>query len=220
MSDLTIQLEAYSAPIRKQKIFCVGDINIMDKMYHGIFNMYSEELLRRHKVVIVFSDTYIKHQPKNLKNIFIDATFRIRDNQDLRLAYTYIQHCIKPLIVIWYGNDIPNVIYQNKEDITLITGGLVPNNQNTSIFFSTKSSYNEVYSILKSKMKDIDFKTILNETKASDVSLVWSSIGESNKDGSLYWFDYNTIKGVQPEINYAQASEYLRNLADVLDIKE
>jgi hypothetical protein len=220
MSELTIQLEAYSAPIRKQKIFCVGDLNIIDKTMYGVFNMYSDELLRRHKIVFVFSDIYIKHQPKTFKHIFIDATFRIRDNQDLRLAYTYIQHCIKPLIIVWYGNDIPNPIYTNKDDITLISGGAMPNNNYTSIFFSTKSTYNEVYSILQHKMKDIDFKTILNETKASDVSLIWSSIGESNKEGSLYWFDYNNIKTMQPVIDYAQASEYLRNLADVLESKE
>jgi hypothetical protein len=69
-------------------------------------------------------------------------------------------------------------------------------------------------------MKDIDTKTILNEIKASDVSLAWSSVGESDKRGSLYWFDFNSIKSSQPNINYAQASEYLRNLADALENRD
>jgi hypothetical protein len=220
MSESTIQLEAYSIPIRKQKIFCVGDLYNLDKSYNYLLHLYSEEVLRRNKIVVIFSDTFLKHQPKYLKNIYIDAIFRIRETQDLRLAYTYIQNCSKPLIVLWYGYDIPAAIFQSKDDITLIAGGTFPRNDFNSIFWSTKASYDEVSVILGSKMKDIDTKTILNETKASDVSLVWSSIGESEKRGSLYWFDFNSIKSSQPSINYAQASEYLRTLADALESRE
>jgi hypothetical protein len=219
MSELTIQLEAYSIPIRKQKIFCVGDLYSLDKSYNSLLQLFSEEVLRRNKIVVVFSDTFLKHQPKYLKNTYIDAIFRIRETQDLRLAYTYIQNCSKPLIVLWYGYDIPSPIFQSKDDITLISGGTYPKNEYSTIFWNTKSSHDEVVAILSSKMKDVDTKTILNETKASDVSLVWSSVGESDKRGSLYWFDFNSIKNYQPNINYAQASEYLRNLADVLESK-
>lgn len=217
MSESTIQLEAYSIPIRKQKIFCVGDLYSLDKSYNSLLQLFSEEVLRRNKIVVVFSDTFLKHQPKYLKNTYIDAIFRIRETQDLRLAYTYIQNCSKPLIVLWYGYDIPSPIFQSKDDITLIAGGTYPKNEYSTIFWNTKSSHDEVVAILSSKMKDIDTKTILNETKASDVSLVWSSVGESDKRGSLYWFDFNSIKNYQPTINYAQASEYLRNLADALE---
>jgi len=219
MSESTIQLEAYSIPIRKQKIFCVGDLYSLDKSYNSLLQLFSEEVLRRNKIVVVFSDTFLKHQPKYLKNTYIDAIFRIRETQDLRLAYTYIQNCSKPLIVLWYGYDIPSPIFQSKDDITLISGGTYPKNEYSTIFWNTKSSHDEVVAILSSKMKDVDTKTILNETKASDVSLVWSSVGESDKRGSLYWFDFNSIKNYQPNINYAQASEYLRNLADVLESK-
>jgi len=220
MSESTIQLEAYSIPIRKQKIFYVGDLYSLDKSYNSLLNLFSEEVLRRNKIVVVFSDTFLKHQPKYLKNTYIDAIFRIRETQDLRLAYTYIQNCSKPLIVLWYGYDIPSPIFQSKDDITLIAGGTYPKNEFSTIFWNTKSSHDEVISILSSKMKDIDTKTILNETKASDVSLAWSSVGESDKRGSLYWFDFNSIKSYQPNINYAQASEYLRNLADALENRD
>jgi hypothetical protein len=223
MAD-TIHLEAYPVNIRKQKIYCVGDINTLDKMYYGLFNIYSEEMLRRHKVVFVFSDIYLKHNPKWLNKIQYDVIFRVKENKDLQLAYTYIQHCSKPLIILWYSNEIPNIIFQNinasKDDITLITGGTFPKHDYTSIFFSTKSTYEEVYNIVSLKKKNIDIKSLVNETKASDVSLVWSSIGESDKQGSLYWIDYNSIKNIVPTINYAQASEYLRNIADVLELKD
>jgi hypothetical protein len=182
--------------------------------------MYCDEVLRRNKTVVIFSDSYLKHQPKFLKTACIDATFRVRDTQDLRLAYTFIQNTSKPLIVIWYGVSIPNAIFELKDDITLITGGLMPKHEYTSIFWNISSSYNDVNSIIGNKMKDADIKTILNETKASDVTLAWSSIGDMDKSGSLYWFDLNSIKDIIPSINYAQASEYLRTLADVLEFKE
>ena len=220
MSDSTIQLEAYSIPIRKQKIFCVGNLKHIDKTFHSLLQVYSEEVLRRNKIVVIFSDSFLKHQPKFLRSTFVDATFRIRDTQDLRLAYTFIQNTSKPLIVLWYGSSIPNIIFDTKEDITLLVGGLMPKNEYTSIVWNTSSSYDEVHSIIGLKLKDIDVKTILNETKASDVSLVWSSLGDLDKRGSLYWFDLNSGKDLQSSINYTQASEYLRTLADALDIIE
>jgi len=220
MSESTIALEGYSIPIRKQKIYCVGELNHIDKSVNTLYTMYCDEVLRRNKTVVIFSDSYLKHQPKFLKSAFIDATFRVRDTQDLRLAYTFIQNTSKPLIVIWYGVSIPNAIFELKDDITLITGGLMPKHEYTSIFWNISSSYNDVNSIIGNKMKDADIKTILNETKASDVTLAWSSIGDMDKSGSLYWFDLNSIKDIIPSINYAQASEYLRTLADVLEFKE
>jgi hypothetical protein len=217
MSDSTIHLEGYSSNLRKQKLYCFGDISILDKMYAGLLNMYSEEVLKSHKIVVLFSDSYVKHNPKWLRNIFIDALFRIKDSKDLQLAYTYIQHCAKPLIIVWYCSDIPQIIFNNlnstKEDITLITGGLNPKYDYSSIFFTTKTTYDEINLVLSPRIKNIDIKSVLNETKASDVSLVYNS-------GSLYWFDYNSIQGMAPIINYKQASDYLRSLADALELKE
>jgi hypothetical protein len=59
----------------------------------------------------------------------------------------------------------------------------------------------------------MDLKLIIQECKASEVSLVWS------KD-SLSWFDFNSVKNSGPHINYTHASEYLRTLADALESKE
>ena len=219
----TIHLEGYSLPLRRQKVFCVGDINTIDKLYFGLYNMYNEEVLKRNKIILIFSDNYLKHNPKWIRNIYCDAIFRIKEAKDLQLAYTYIQHCFKPALIIWYANELPQMLFNSlnnsKDDITLITGGMnTPKYDYSSIFWSTKSSYEEVANIINTKMKNIDIKTILQETKGSDVSLVWSSIGESDKKGSLYWFDYNSIKTNIPSINFVQASEYLRNLADILEI--
>lgn len=208
----TIHLEAYSVPLRKQKIYCMGDINSLDKMFYELFNTYSEEVLRR-KVLIVFSDAYVKHTPKWLKNVYYDAIFRTKEARDLQLVYTYIQNITKPLLIVWYSNEIPQVIYQNirqaKDDITLITGSSTSSKyEYTSVFFTMKSTYEEVSAAIGGTK--IDIKSMLSETKASNVSLVWH-------EKALYWID---LTSTPPTINYGQASEYLRNLADVLELKE
>ena len=208
----TIHLEAYSVALRKQKIYCMGDINSLDKMFYELFNTYSEEVLRR-KVLIVFSDAYVKHTPKWLKNVYYDAIFRTKEARDLQLVYTYIQNITKPLLIVWYSNEIPQVIYQNirqaKDDITLITGSSTSSKyEYTSVFFTMKSTYEEVSAAIGGTK--IDIKSMLSETKASNVSLVWH-------EKALYWID---LTSTPPTINYGQASEYLRNLADVLELKE
>ena len=217
-------MEGYPHPIRKQKIYVIGDTAVLDTYFQGIFKTYSDELLHRHKVVLIFSDTYVKHQPRWCKTIFSDAVFRIRDNQDLRLAATYIQHTSKPLLVVWYGSDIPPVMLQNllqsKEDITFLTGGTnIVKQDYTSVFWNIRTPYDDIYSTAVSKMgvemlRDLDLKTVVQECKGSGVSLVWSSFRESDKKGALYWYDLHTPQVVIPP----QASEYLRTLADALEL--
>jgi len=218
MSD-TINLEAYSLPLRKQQIYCMGDLQSLDKMFHELFNTYSDEVLRRNKVLFVFSDIYLKHTPKWLKNIYYDSIFRIKEAKDLQLTYTYIQNCTKPLLIIWYSSEIQHVIFQNikqaKDDITLISGSsAITKYDYTSIFFNTKTIYEELNACLAYRTKDIDLRSLLTETKASNVSLVWLA---EEKKGSLYWID---LSPTVPTINYTQACEYLRSLADVLETKE
>lgn len=229
MAD-TIHLEGYSAPLRKQKLFCISEsAQHLDIMYQGLYKTYSEEVLRRNKLVVIFSDIYVKHHPKWLDHYHVDAQYRIRDNNDLRLAATFIQHTSKPLSIIWYGHDLPMSLFNiwsashHKDDITLITGGsTITRADYTSIFWSTKSSYDDIHSVVLYKMgpKNMDLKLIIQECKASEVSLVWSLFGESDKTGSLFWFDFNSVKNTGPHINYTQASEYLRTLADALESKE
>ena len=214
----TIHLEAYALALRKQKIYCMGDLNSLDKMFYELFNTYSDEVLRRSKVLFIFSDMYVKHTPKWLKNVYYDAIFRTKEAKDLQMAYNYIQHSTKPILIVWYSSEIPLVILQNikvsKEDITLICGSSsTPKYEYTSLFFTTKTTYEELHAALANRMKDMDIKSLLTETKASNVSLVWNG---DDKNGSLYWID---LTPAVPSINYEQASEYLRTLADVLETK-
>lgn len=224
MTD-TIHLEGFSENLRKQKIYCVGDIQSLDKMIFGLYTNYNEEVIHRTKTILILSDNYIKHNPKYLKNMYFDVIYRIKETRDLQLAYTYIQHCTKPLLIIWYTNDIPQSIFNSlnntKDEITLIASGIQsPKQPYSSVFWSTKSTFDDVHSFLSLRTKDLDIRTILNETKANEVSLVWCSNGTSDKKGSLYWFDFGATKSLVPNINYVQASEYLRTLADALELKD
>ena len=224
MTD-TIHLEAFSEHLRKQKIYCVGDIQSLDKMMFGLYTTYNEEVIYRTKTIIILSDNYIKHNPKFLKNTLFDVIYRIKDTKDLQLAYTHIQHCTKPLFIVWYTNDLPQTVFNalnnSRDDITLIAGGTQsPKQSYSSVFWSTKSTYEDVYPFVSPRTTSLDIRTILNETKASDVSLVWCSNGTSDKSGSLCWFDFGATKSLVPNINYVQASEYLRTLADALELKE
>jgi hypothetical protein len=59
-------------------------------------------------------------------------------------------------------------------------------------------------------------KSVLKETQGSELGLVWSSIGESDKRGFLYWFDPS--EGVTGSAMYSkeEAVEILRSIADSL----
>ena len=71
MSD-TINLEGYSLPLRKQKIFCISEsTQSLDIMFQGLYKQYSEEVIRRNKVICFFSDIYMNHHPKNFQQQLI-----------------------------------------------------------------------------------------------------------------------------------------------------
>ena len=65
-----------------------------------------------------------------------------------------------------------------------------------------------------STLAKYNLRSVLKEIKASEVGLVWSSIRESDKHGSLYWFDPN--EGITQESLYSlkDAADILRTVAD------
>ena len=58
-------------------------------------------------------------------------------------------------------------------------------------------------------------RTVLKELRGSDVGLVWSAIGETDKRGSLYWLDPSEGVGSVP-LDTREAAETLRAVADML----
>jgi hypothetical protein len=57
--------------------------------------------------------------------------------------------------------------------------------------------------------------TVLKEVRGSELGLVWSSIGESDKKGFLYWFDPS--EGATGSIySLEESADLLRAIADSL----
>jgi hypothetical protein len=57
--------------------------------------------------------------------------------------------------------------------------------------------------------------SVLKEIRGSELGLVWSTIGESDKKGSLYWFDPS--EGTSDKLYSMQESaDLLRSIADSL----
>jgi hypothetical protein len=57
-------------------------------------------------------------------------------------------------------------------------------------------------------------KSVLKEIQASELGLVWSSIGESDKKGSLYWFDPSEGSTGSNLYSREETVELLRSIAD------
>ena len=66
----------------------------------------------------------------------------------------------------------------------------------------------------QNKLRSMNLRSILPELKTAKASLVWSTIDETERAGSLYWFD--TMDGQPPEDlwNPMETSMFLHDLAD------
>ena len=150
-----------------------------------------------------------------------DAVFHLRDVQDLKLALTYIQHCGKPVRVVWAGTEPSGSVLQTLlkyDQLTLVgIGERTPVSLEwQAIFWSPDSSFEELESGVGARMGATGtLRSVSKELRASEVGLVWSSIGESEKKGCLYWYDpAEGASGTQ--FDPREAAEVLRQVADSL----
>jgi hypothetical protein len=157
-----------------------------------------------------------------------DATFIIRDNQDIRLALTYVMNAAKPTRVVWAGGEPPAAVFQylSKQDaISLIGFGVnAPRSTEWDAIFWKGVDAEDIEPLLHQRLgiqvtERYHLKTVLKELKSSDLSLVWSSIGESDKRGSLYWFDPSEGSSQSAAYSYEDAADILRTIADSLSAR-
>jgi len=64
------------------------------------------------------------------------------------------------------------------------------------------------------KTEKYHVSSVLKEIQSSELGLVWSSIGESDKTGSLYWFDPSEGSGASSLYSREETVELLRSIAD------
>ena len=195
MSD-TVRLEGFAAPLKGQRLWVCGSAETLGQQVQGRLAVLEEELLNRGRKVLVMQN--VKDIPMMWMNkVQWDATFRIKETQDLRLALTYIQNAVRPVRVVWVGDEPPAAVLTaiNSPEITFIGAGIsTPRLPWTAIFWHTTTEQTKIEEGLMPRLGSqglhaLNLSSVLRELKASQVGLVWSSIGETEKTGSVYWYD-------------------------------
>jgi NAD(P)H-dependent FMN reductase len=155
----------------------------------------------------------------------------VRDVADLKLALTHIQHAGRPVRVVWFGGEPQAAVMSSlgrMEGVTLLalmerapstTGG----DAWQAIFWAPDAGQEDVEAAVGARMGSGavggQLRAVLKELRASNVGLIWSSIGESDRRGSLYWYDPQEESDLQPVVDFVEAADMLRRVADVLVAK-
>jgi hypothetical protein len=220
-----VRLEGFSAPLKGQKIWICGTRDTLGKQILNRLATLEEELLNRgRKVLIIQNQRDISLRWS--QSIQWDAIFRIRDALDLRLAATYIQNANKPVRVVWIGDEPPSALMtaMSSNDITFIVASTQnPRATWNAIFYHPTLSQSFIEDGLtprmgQSQVQKLNIHSVLRELQASDVGLVWSSIGESDKSGSVYWNDLeDTATSIQ--FDPREAIDHLKEVSEFLKAK-
>jgi hypothetical protein len=151
-----------------------------------------------------------------------DAVFKVRDALDLRLALTYIANASKPLRIIWLGDEPTQAILSKlhvPESTFLGFGNSKPQQSWDCIFFSGLLDKGKIEDALmtrtgSAKLSHFNLQSVMPELRAAKAGLVWSSIGESERSGHLYWYDISEGEPPSEPFDMTEASHFLRELAD------
>jgi hypothetical protein len=212
----TVRVEGFNSSLRGRKFWIVGDEQFIANRLHVV----EQELLGRGRKVLIIADGR-NHMPRWSKERDWDAVFRIKDANDLRLALTYLTNGTKPLRVVWLGDE-PAPVLQSKlpNDLTFFGFGTShPRNDWDGIFFSGQLDAHRIEEALLSRMgssrlAQLNLKSVVPEIRAAKAGLVWSSIDETEKAGSVYWYDIAEGEAPEKVMNMAEAAEFLREIAD------
>ena len=217
MSEV-IHLEGFESSIRGKKIWVIGDESLALRR----LNISVTENLGRGRTVCII-DSH-RTLPKSFQKFSWDALFKLKDQQDIRLALTYITNATKPIHIVWVGEEIQAAVFQKLLEPTMTVIGLgsrthVPIQPWNAIFFPSDMNSQQVEEMLISRvgpnaLRTMNLRSILPELKTAKASLVWSNIDEAERSGSLYWFD--TMDGQPPDElwNPHETAGFLRDLAD------
>lgn len=219
-----VRLEGFSAPLKGQKLWICGTRDSLGAQILNRLAALEEELLNRGRKVLII---------QNQKDISLrwsqqiqwDATFRIKDAQDLRLAATYIQNAAKPIRVVWIGDEPPSALMTamaSNEITFLVASTQNPRATWNAIFYHPTLLQTFIEEGLtprmgSSQVQKLNIHSVLRELQASDVGLVWSSIGETDKSGGVYWNDLEDTTNVP--FDPREAIDHLKEVSAFLKAK-
>lgn len=221
MSDV-VRLEGFSTPLKGRTLWLCGSTTTLEQLVMNRLAVLEEELLSRGRTILMLHNT----QSIPLRwthKVKWDAVFRIRDSQDLRLAVSYTQNTAKPARVVWIGDEPPIALQAAfaNSDVTFIVGSITfPRGNWGAIFWHPSAEQKQIEDALAPRIgiptvQRLNLSSVLRELRASNVGLVWSSIEESDKHGTCYWYDAEetgTVSTFEP----VEAAEILRDVAEFL----
>lgn len=213
----TVRVEGFGSPLKGQKVWIIGDEHLIPNRLHVL----EQELFGRGRRVLVVADGR-KHIPRWASKLEWDAVFKVRDAQDLRLCLTYILNAAKPLRVVWLGEEpVPAVLakLQGPDICFLGYGNSHPQQHWDCIFFSGNLDKSKIEESLmtrmgSAKLSHFNLHSVIPELRAAKAGLVWSSIGESERSGHLYWYDIAEGEPPAEQMDMTEAASFLRELAD------
>ena len=215
-----VRLKAFGERLKTHKLYCIGSPALLPALVKSRLAVLDSEVAQRGRRVLIMQDG-----APWLLRLKWDAVFIIKDQSDLRLALTYVTNCAKPVRLVW-GSGEPSVQVFNHlskcEGLSLL--GLGSNSPVSSewnaIFWTHDIAADIIEPTLNARMgvattEKYKIASVLKEVRGSELGLVWSSIGESDKKGFLYWFD--PAEGASGNLYTIQESaELLRSIADSL----
>jgi len=221
MSD-EVRLEGFAERLKGHKMFCIGSPNLLPTLVRSRIMLLDSEVAQRGRKILVIQDESVNNWLLRMK---WDAVFVIRESTDLRLALTYVTNCARPVRLVWSGGEPSSQVFQvlsKCEGLSVIGVGtnIVPKQLSEwhAIFWTHDTSVDTIDTTLVQLMGaqvtgKYNIPSVLKEIRGSDLGLVWSSIGESDKRGSLGWFDPSEGSG-DSSYSPQEAADLLRSIAD------
>ena len=201
----TVRLEGFGNTLRGQKIWLIGSENLLPNRLHVL----EQELLGRGRKVLILADGR-KYIPRWAHKFEWDAIFHLKDGTDLRLAITYVTNVAKPIRVVWCGEEPSAAVLRLlcANEVTFLGYGThLPKSDWNAIFFSGDMDATKIEEALISRM-------VVSELRAAKAGLVWTSIGEPDKAGAVYWYDISEGEPPVESFDPVETATFLRDLAD------
>lgn len=213
----TVRLEGFGNTLRGEKIWLIGSENLLPNRLHVV----EQELLGRGRKVLILADGR-KHIPRWAHKFDWDAIFHLRDGTDLRLAITYVTNATKPIRVVWCGEEPSAAVLRLlcANEVTFLGYGThLPKSDWNAIFFSGDMEASKIEEALISRMgsarlSQLNLKSVVSELRAAKAGLVWTSIGEPDKAGAVYWYDISEGEPPVESFDPVETATFLRDLAD------
>ena len=220
----TLRLEGFSATLKGQRLWITGKALTLGQQILSRLAVLEEELLGRGRTFLLTYNTRDIVMRWSTK-VKWDATFRIRESHDLRVAAQAIQNALKPVRVVWVGDE-PPIAFLNAistADVTILAASTAnPKTGWSAIFWEPTADVKQIEEGLVPRMgfpavQAMNLPTVLQELRASNVGLAWSSIGEADKGGAVYWYDADEgLVNQEAPLDRVEAGEVLREVAAFL----